>query len=138
MGDHDLPDDHPIRWPPEVSGRALFSTIDDAAFAAFYPRLVHESPSVMNRAGGRRTPVAPDGPSCPMLFVHAGAVSFGIHPAARLPAWYCFDWTEVPGAGHTLMMERCEADVADMITAWPTARLGCGTVPPLRRNPQGG
>lgn len=124
-----LPLDRPYVHEP-ASARALwFREIDDAAFEAFYPRLVPESPSVLNDYSGGKVPVARDRITCPVLAVGGALDRTPVHRAPEIARFYGGDCLVVADAPHNLMMEAASLPVAVRIGEWLLDHVDAPSVP---------
>ena len=113
-----LPMDRPY-WHTKEGARALwFREIDDATLDAFHPRLVPESPGVLNDYSGGGVSIDRDAINCPVLAVRGEFDRTPVHAAPAIAAFYGGSAMVVPDAAHNLMMESPSLPVAMRINQW--------------------
>ncbi|MBM3485371.1 MAG: alpha/beta hydrolase [Alphaproteobacteria bacterium] len=118
MREYHLDPTRPVLPPAAELRDKMFATIDDAAYDAFYARLVPESPTALNDSGEALVSVDRTRLASPRLFVRGGADASFNHAADRLARALGGDWIVIEGAGHDMMLEPCAFEAALVVERW--------------------
>lgn len=116
---NDMPSDRVSLPDYEKVRRHMFGEMDNAEYAAFFARLVPETPGVLNRTGRGRVDIDPSNFSMPVLAVDGEHDRNRYGP--RFGEFYGGEYICVPGASHALMMGSWSLAAADAIRQWLAA-----------------
>lgn len=116
----DMPSDRVSIPDYEQVRRHMFGKMNDAEYAAFFARLVPETPSVLNQTGRGRISIDPKNLSMPVLAVDGERDRNRYGP--RFAEFYGGEYIVVPEAYHALMMCRWGLSVADAVQQWLAAK----------------
>lgn len=113
-----LPLDTPLVRKPEDIRTLYFREIDDRAFADYHPRLVPESPGVVNHCNDGTLEIDPARIACPVLVMAGERDAIPLHPAPAIAEFYGADLLTIPGGSHIFFMESPALPAAVRLNEW--------------------